>query len=61
MVVAGELGDPGGVEEPAQHQDGLPVAAQRAPTTPGPAPGSLAGQQAGQERDGGPPIGSTAV
>jgi hypothetical protein len=54
-IVGGELGDPGAVEKPAQHHDRLPVAAQRAAASPGPATDPLSGEQAGQERDGGSP------
>jgi len=41
LVVGGELGDPGAVEEPAQHQHGVAVTPQRAPALPRPAPGPL--------------------
>jgi hypothetical protein len=49
------LGDPGAVEEPAQHQHGVTETPQRAPTLPRPAPGPLTSEEPGQERDSGLP------
>ena len=45
-----ELGQPGPVEEPAQDQHRLAVAAQRPPTAAGAAPGPLGGQQPRHEQ-----------
>src|SRR5512146_3348436 len=49
------LTEPGGVEQPAQHHDRLPGAAQCASTVSRPASGAFSGQQLGDERDGGLP------
>lgn len=61
LVVAGELGDAGGVEEPAQHQHRVPPRSQRTPSAACPATPSFAVEQARHERHGGLPIGSVAV
>jgi hypothetical protein len=53
LVVHRELSDPGAVEEPAQHQHRVLVAAQHAPPLPCPAHGALTSKETGQERDGG--------
>jgi hypothetical protein len=52
LVVDGELGDPGGVEQPTQHQDRLPVAAQRPSSGPGTPAAPFGVQQPGQEQYG---------
>jgi hypothetical protein len=54
-VVRRELGQPGAVTEPAQHQHGLPVAAQRPPPASRALTTALGGQQAGHEGHGGFP------
>jgi hypothetical protein len=43
-VVDGQLGQPGAVEEPAQHQHRLPIAAQRPPPTSGAAAAAFGGE-----------------
>ena len=45
LVVDGQLGDPGAVEQPAQDQDRLPVTAQRPGSGPGPEPPAFGVQQ----------------
>jgi hypothetical protein len=55
LVVGCELRDPGAVEEPAQHQHSVAVAAQHASALPRPASGAFTSENAGQERDGGLP------
>jgi hypothetical protein len=54
-VVGGQLGQPGAVEEPAQDQHRLAVAAQRPPPASGASAPALGGQQAGHEQHGGLP------
>jgi hypothetical protein len=49
---AASLGDPGAVEQPAQHQDRLPVAAQHPCSGPGPEPSPFGVQETGQEQHG---------
>src|SRR3954462_3916668 len=51
-VVGGQLGQPGAVDEPAQDQHRLPVAAQRAASGAGAASAAFGGQQAGHEQHG---------
>ena len=48
-VVGGQLGQSGAVEEPAQHQDCLPVAAQRPLPATGASSPAFGGQQARHE------------
>lgn len=52
LVVDGELGDPGAVEQPAQHQDRLPVAAQRPGSGSGPESSPFGVQETGEEQHG---------
>jgi hypothetical protein len=51
-VVAGQLGQPGPVEKPAQHQHRLPVAAQRPPPTSGSPATALGGREARHQLHG---------
>jgi hypothetical protein len=51
-VVDGQLDDPGTVQQPAQHQNRLPIAAQRPGFGPGPEASPLSVQETGQEQHG---------
>jgi hypothetical protein len=51
-VVGGQLRQPGAVEQPAQHQHGLPVAAQRSALGPGATSAPVGGQQRRHELHG---------
>jgi hypothetical protein len=53
--VAGELDEPGAVDEPAQDQDRLLEDAQRAGASAGAEPAAMLAQQPGQGLDGLPP------
>jgi hypothetical protein len=60
-VVGGQLGQPGAVTEPAQHQHRLPVAVQRPAPTSGAAAAALGGQQPDTKCTVSSAMGSTAV
>jgi hypothetical protein len=54
-VVSGELGQSGAVDEPAQDQHRLPIAAQRPPPISRTSATALGGQETGHEQHGGLP------